>query len=636
MVSIHLKDGSLQTFDHDISGTELATTISPNLAKNAVLCKINGVVSDLSRTIPDGAAVEIMTLQSQESLEVLRHSTAHLLAKAIKALFPDAKLAVGPATEDGFFYDFQLNNPFTPENIIQIESKMRELVAQDIPFERIEMSRLEAIAFFKAAHEDFKVEILKTIEDDHVSIYKLDNLYDLCRGPHLPSTRWIGSAFKVTKSSGSYWKGDKTKAQLQRVYGTVWPSQKELDTYFRRIEEAEKRDHRKLGVELDLFHMQDLAPGTIFWHTKGWTLYRTLKNFIRKRIEADGYKEVNTPMLLDRILWEKSGHWEKFKENMFITELEDERIMALKPMNCPCHIQIFNQRIVSYKDLPWRMAEFGSCHRYEPSGALHGLMRVRGFVQDDAHIFCTPAQIISETKKFCELLRGIYKSLGFDQFFVKFSDRPIKRAGSDEIWDLAEKSLKEAATAADLDYTLNPGEGAFYGPKLEFVLKDCLGRDWQCGTLQVDFVLPERLGAEYVTETGAKQHPVMLHRAILGSMERFIGILIENYAGHFPCWLAPIQAVITTITEDANPSAAQFYTRLQQCGIRAELDTRNEKISYKIREHSIQKIPYILVLGKKEIAEGTVTIRQLGSEQQITMKQEEAIETILKKSVIPE
>lgn len=635
MVRIYLKGGVEKSFDQPISGKELAESISSSLAKEAVLCKVNGVVTDLVHTLPEDAHVEILKIDAPEVLEVLRHSTAHVMAKAVKQLFPSAKIAIGPATEDGFFYDFQVEQPFTPDDLEKIETQMHQLVAENIPFERLEMTRDEALKFFREQGESFKVEILEQITEPTVSVYKLGDLYDLCRGPHLISTRFIGKAFKITKTSGAYWKGDKDREPLQRVYGTVWPSQKEMEAYFLRLEEAEKRDHRRLGVDLDLFHMQDIAPGTVFWHTKGWTLYRTLKSFIRKRIEEDGYKEVNTPMIVDRVLWERSGHWDKFKENMFITELEDERVMALKPMNCPCHIQIFNQRVVSYKDLPWRMAEFGSCHRYEPSGALHGLMRVRGFVQDDAHIFCTPYQIISETKKFCELLRGIYKSLGFNDFFVKFSDRPPKRAGEDAIWDLAEKSLQEAAMAAGLDYTLNPGEGAFYGPKLEFVLKDCLGRDWQCGTLQVDFVLPERLGALYVTESGEKKHPVMLHRAVLGSMERFIGILIEHHAGHFPVWLAPIQAVVATITDDANSAAERILDLLKQKGIRAEVDIRNEKISYKVREHSVQKIPYILILGKKEVENGTVTLRTFGSEEQTTLPIEEAAQYILDHSQMP-
>jgi threonyl-tRNA synthetase len=616
-----LKNG--HHFDGEISGIELAA----RLGQTAVLCQIDGVVTDLSTTIPDHSQVDLLTINSPLALDVLRHSTAHLLAHAVKLIFPQAKLAVGPTTESGFFYDFLVEQPFTPEDLERIDNKMHELVAADLPFEKIYMSLNDAIEMYKKLGEKFKLELLEAISSETVSVYKLGDTYDMCRGPHLPSTKFIGDAFKITASSGAYWKGDKDKDALQRVFGTAYPSQEELSAHFTRQEEATKRDHRKIGVELDLFHIQDISPGAIFWHTKGWTLYRTLKSFIREKIEHDGYKEVNTPMLLDRSLWEKSGHWEKFRENIFTVESEENKVMGLKPMNCPCHVQIFNQGIVSYRDLPWRMAEFGSCHRYEPSGALHGLMRVRGFVQDDAHIFCTKEQIVSETKKFCDLLRSIYKALGFESFFVKFSDRPPKRAGSDEIWDLAEKALREAATAAELDYTLNPGEGAFYGPKLEFVLKDCLGRDWQCGTLQVDFVLPERLDAYYITENGTRDHPVMLHRAVLGSIERFIGILIEQYAGKFPTWLAPVQVVVATITEGANEAALALLEKLKARNIRAEVDIRNEKISYKVREHITQKIPYLFILGKNEVSEGTVSVR-MGDDTNV-MTVEDAITLVL-------
>ncbi|MDR1597660.1 MAG: threonine--tRNA ligase [Holosporales bacterium] len=631
MIDIVLKDGTVRHFDSNISGQELAATLG--LGTSAVLCKVNGVVTDLSTTLTSGSHVEILTIASPSALDVLRHSTAHLLAHAVKTLFRTAKLAVGPTTENGFFYDFCTDRPFTPEDLEQIEMEMRRLVSANLPFEKLSMSKQQAIDIYQARDEKFKVELLRGISDDTVTVYKIEDTYDLCRGPHFPSTGLLGDAFKVTKSSGAYWKGDKDLDALQRVYGVAFSSQDELAQYFTRLDEAALRDHRKIGVELDLFHMQDISPGAVFWHTKGWTLYRTLRNFIRSRIEQDGYKEVNTPMILDRSLWEKSGHWEKFSENMFVTESAEERIMALKPMNCPCHVQIFNQSVVSYRDLPWRMAEFGSCHRFEPSGALHGLMRVRGFVQDDAHIFCTKEQIVSETQKFCALLRGIYKTLGFDSFFVKFSDRPPKRAGSDEIWDLAEKSLMEAATKSDLDYTLNPGEGAFYGPKLEFVLKDCLGRDWQCGTLQVDFVLPARLDAYYITEQGAKEHPVMLHRAVLGSMERFIGILIEQYAGRFPAWLAPVQVVVATITEDANDAALEVLRKLKARGIRAEVDIRNEKISYKVREHAIQKVPYLFVLGKKEATSGTVTVR--AGEEQTEQTVDDAVAWVVENCAMP-
>jgi threonyl-tRNA synthetase len=617
MLNIKLNDGYVKQTPADTTAAELASSL--NTIDTVVLCKIDGVVSDLATRLICDCSVEFLAIDHTDALDVLRHSTAHLMAAAVKILFPDTKLAAGPATADGFFYDFYKNEPFIPEDLITIDAKMRELIKANIPFEKIVMNRRDALNLYMKLGENFKIEILESLEDELVSVYKLGDVYDLCKGPHLQTTQTIGQAFKLTNVSGSYWKGDKNNTQLQRLYGTAWPNDAAMQTYFTRIDEAEKRDHRKIGIELDLFHLQDIAPGTVFWHTKGWTLYRTLKNFIRTKVEQDGYKEVNTPMLVDRILWEKSGHWEKFAENMFVTKSAEDKTMALKPMNCPCHVQIFNQKIVSYKDLPWRIAEFGSCHRFEPSGALHGLMRVRGFVQDDAHIFCTIEQIVSETKKFCDLLQDIYKVLGFDSFFVKFSDRPQNRAGNDDIWDLAENSLKEAAIYAGLNYTLNKGEGAFYGPKLEFVLKDCLGRDWQCGTLQVDFVMPSRLDAYYVTEHGTKEHPVMLHRAVLGSLERFIGILIEQYAGKFPTWLAPIQTVIATITDEANDAALTLLSTLKEHGIRAEVDIRNEKISYKIREHLVQKIPYILVLGKNEVNDKTVTVRYKNDQRSMSV-----------------
>jgi threonyl-tRNA synthetase len=666
MINVRIRHDLILTLPNSFSnGTMIANEISAHLNDEAVLCKVNGIVRDLnsaiyptakridgrslgaqalSRTsgtaqaehrsneptnflrsgIEEDSQVEILTLHSSDALEVLRHSAAHIMAKAVKELFPDVKIAVGPATEFGFFYDFATPRPLVPEDLVNVEARMHEIAAQNIPFERLVMKRDEATEFFRKSGEDFKVDILNTIDADEVSIYKLGELYDLCRGPHLPSTKFLNScAFKLIKVAGAYWLGDASKAALQRISGVAFASQADLDTHFLRLEEAERRDHRKLGAELDLFHMQDIAPGAVFWHEKGWTLYRTLQDFIRGKLKKFGYCEVNTPILVDKALWEKSGHWEKFRENMFVTNTADDELLVVKPMNCPCHVQIFNKKVVSYRDLPWRIAEFGACHRYEPSGALHGLMRVRGFVQDDAHIFCRPNQIVSETKFFCQLLDEVFKELGFSHYSVKFSDRPARRAGSDEVWDLAEKALQDAALAAGLEYTLNPGEGAFYGPKLEFVLKDCLGRDWQCGTLQVDFVLPERLGAQYVTELGAKEHPVMLHRAVLGSLERFIGILIEHYAGKFPIWLAPIQVVVATITNDADAAAMLLAERLKNSGIRAGLDVRREKISYKVREHSEQKIPYIFVIGKQEIETGEVSVRKLGGDRAVSMPVEE-------------
>ncbi|MDR0625374.1 MAG: threonine--tRNA ligase [Holosporales bacterium] len=638
-----------------VSGVEAVKALlekSQKLEAPAVLCNVNGTTCDLTTLIPDKADVEILTLHSPEALEVIRHSTAHVMAKAVQELYPGTKIAIGPATDTGFFYDFATPQPFSQDDLLKIGIRMKDIATRDLPFERLVVSRKEALELFSKLGEEFKVDIINGLDADEVSLYKLGEMYDLCRGPHLPSTKYIcgqghvlplkelatgeltdsqtfddveRAQFALTRVSAVYWKGDASKPSLQRITGVSFASKHELDEYFYRLEEAERRDHRKLGVELDLFHMQDIAPGAVFWHAKGWALYRTIKGFIRDKMQKFGYDEMNTPMIVDKTLWEKSGHWEKFRENMFVTEANDGEQLVLKPMNCPCHVQIFNKKVVSYRDLPWRIAEFGSCHRYEPSGALHGLLRVRGFVQDDAHIFCRPDQIVGETKLFCKLLNEIYSELGFNSYSVKFSDRPAKRAGNDAIWDLAEQALKEAAEAANLSYSLNPGEGAFYGPKLEFVLKDCLGREWQCGTLQVDFVLPERLEARYVTEQGTKEHPVMLHRAVLGSMERFIGILIEHYAGKFPVWLAPVQAVVATITNDADDYAERVVDMLKGGGVRVETDLRREKISYKVREHFSQKIPYIFVVGKQEVENKTVSVRELGSEDTQTKRVDELL-----------
>ncbi len=576
-----------------------------------------------------GQLLEWIEKDSPEGLEILRHDTAHLMAQAVKEVYPETQITIGPAIVDGFYYDFFRETPFTPEDLKLIEERMHLLVDQDIPIHRLELERNEAIQFFKDQGEFFKAEIIEGIpEGEKISLYTQGGFTDLCRGPHMVSTKDIGHAFKLTKLAGAYWRGDSKNPMLQRIYGTVWSTEEELRDYLHRLEEAAKRDHRRLGVALELFHLQEEAPGSIFWHPKGWSLYQTLTNYIRKRLENCGYVEVKTPQILDVRLWKASGHWEKFRDSMFAFEEADGKMMAIKPMNCPCHVQIFRQGLKSYRDLPLRMAEFGSCHRNEPSGALHGLMRVRAFTQDDAHIFCTPDQIVSETQQFCELLKSVYADFGLTDLSVKFSDRPKVRAGSDETWDQAEKALKAASEAAHLDYTLNPGEGAFYGPKLEFVLRDSLGRDWQCGTLQVDFVLPERLDATYVGEDGQKHRPVMLHRAILGSLERFIGILIEHYAGKFPLWLAPVQGVVAPITEAAHEYADRVFGRLKDVGMRLVMDSRNEKISYKIREHSLQKVPYILVVGKKEAEQGTVTVRELGGESQRTMDLDAFIEYI--------
>jgi threonyl-tRNA synthetase len=616
MHSVRLKDGSVRDYNQPVTGLEIAESISPRLAKEAVAIRINGELKDLTLPVPHEAEIHIITKKDPEALEILRHDAAHVLAEAAKELYPEVQDTIGPAIENGFYYDFYREKPFTPEDLEKLEKRMREIVARDEAITRSTMDRDEAIQFFLGMGEKFKAELIESIPTgETLSIYKQGNFVDLCRGPHLPSTGRLGTAFKLMKVAGAYWRGDHRNPMLQRVYGTAWATEQQLKDYLFQLEEAEKRDHRKLGNELNLFHIQEEAVGSIFWHPKGWTLYRTLEQYVRNRLEKEEYVEVRTPQILDRSLWEASGHWEKFRESMFTVDSED-KILAIKPMNCPCHVQIFKQGMKSYRDLPLRMAEFGSCHRNEPSGALHGLMRVRAFVQDDAHIFCTPEQIVSETKLFCDLLKSIYRDLGFDSIHVKFSDRPEKRAGSDEIWDQAEKALVEASSAAGLSYTLNPGEGAFYGPKLEFVLRDALGRDWQCGTLQVDFVLPERLDATYIAEDGKKHRPVMLHRAILGSFERFIGVLIEHYAGKFPLWLAPVQVAIATITSEANDYAHEVNAALKAVGVRTELDIRNEKISYKVRELSLQKIPYILALGKREADERTVALRTLGSTNQ--------------------
>ncbi len=635
MFSVFLKDGSQRQYDLSVSGEGVAKSISPRLAKEAVAVRVNGNLWDLNRTLPENATIEIITRQDTEGLEIIRHDTAHVIAEAVKELYPETQITIGPAIENGFYYDFYRETPFTPEDFEKIENRMRDIVKRDEPFIREEWNRDDAIKFFKDQGELFKAELIESIPAGEViSIYRQGSFIDLCRGPHLPSTGRIGTAFKLMKVAGAYWRGDHRNPMLQRIYGTAWATEQQLKDYLTQLEEAEKRDHRRLGAELDLFHLQEEAPGSVFWHPKGWQLYRNLENFIRKRLEKTGYVEVKTPQILDRSLWEASGHWEKFRDGMFTVESED-KILAVKPMNCPCHVQIFKQGMKSYRDLPLRMAEFGSCHRNEPSGALHGLMRVRAFTQDDAHIFCTPEQIVSETKAFCDLLQGIYADLGFTDVRVKFSDRPEKRAGSDEVWDLAEKSLVDAATAAGLEYTLNPGEGAFYGPKLEFVLKDTIGRDWQCGTLQVDFVLPERLDATYIGEDGKRHRPVMLHRAIYGSFERFIGILIEHYAGKFPLWLAPVHAVVATITSEADVYGEKLFQELKAQGARVELDVRNEKISYKIREHSLQKVPYLLVVGKREAEEGTVAVRKLGGETQQVMKKEDIFKQLLNEVKVP-
>ncbi len=634
-VSLTLPDGSIRTYPGAVTGLTLAEDIGPGLAKAALAIMVNGEQWDLSREITEDAEVSIITRKDEEALELLRHDAAHVLAEAVKELYPDTQVTIGPAIENGFYYDFARKEPFTPEDLEKIEARMREIVERDEEIIREVWDRDEAIDFFRNMGEEYKAEIIADIPPgEAITLYRQGDFIDLCRGPHLPSTKKLGDAFKLMKVAGAYWRGDSRNEMLQRIYGTAWRDKKELKAYLARLEEAEKRDHRRLGREMNLFHFQEEAAGMPFWHPKGWTIYQQVEAYIRRKQIQHGYKEIRTPQLVDRKLWEMSGHWDKFREHMYTSDSE-ERVFALKPMNCPCHVQVFNQRLVSYRDLPLRLAEFGCCHRYEPSGALHGLMRVRSFTQDDAHIFCREDQITSETIAFCRMLLEVYEDFGFQNVRVKFSDRPELRAGSDEIWDKAEQALKDAVNAAGLDYTLNPGEGAFYGPKLEFVLTDTIGRDWQCGTFQVDFVLPERLDASYIGSDNDKHRPVMLHRAILGSFERFIGILIEHYAGRFPLWLAPVQVVVTGITSDQDDYVRSVYEQLLAAGLRAEMDLRNEKINYKVREHSHAKVPAIFVAGAREAEKNTVTIRRLGSKEQETLDLNEAIHKLVQEAAAP-
>lgn len=633
-IQVRLPDGSFKNLPKGSTGFDLASDISKSLAKAALAIKINDNLKDLSKTLNEGDHVAIITGNTKEGLEIIRHDTAHILAQAVQELFPDTQVTIGPAIEDGFYYDFARKTPFTNDDIEQIEKRMNHIVKRNDKITRTVMLRDDAVKFFKDKGEFYKAEIIESIpSNEDISLYSQGEFIDLCRGPHAPSTG-KPKAFKLTKLAGAYWRGDSNNEMLQRIYGTAWATEKDLKSYLNRIEEAQKRDHRKLGKEMGLFHIQEEAVGQVFWHDKGWTLYRILENYIRSKLQKSGYSEVRTPVLVDRKLWEESGHWDKFRENMFTSESED-KTLAIKPMNCPCHVQIFNQGIKSYRDLPLRMAEFGSCHRNEPSGALHGLMRVRGFTQDDAHIFCTEDQITSETIAFCKLLLAVYKDFGFDEVKVKFSDRPEKRAGSDEIWDKAETSLKDAVNEAGLKYSLNPGEGAFYGPKIEFVMTDAIGRDWQCGTLQVDFVLPQRLDANYIGSDGNKHRPVMLHRAILGSFERFIGILIEQYAGRFPLWLSPVQVVVTTVTSDADDYAKEIHQELLNFGIRSIIDISSEKINYKVRQHSLAKIPVIFAVGKREMTEKTVSVRRLGSKSQEVLALIDLIDKIRKEAEVP-
>lgn len=648
MVAITLPDQSVRQYEGAITALDVAQEIGPGLAKAVVLARVDGQDWDLNRPIESDAALELVRRQDEAALDLIRHDTAHVLAMAVQELFPGTQITFGPSTEDGFYYDFHREEPFSSEDFERIEQQMRDIVDRDIPILREVWTREEVAEFFKEKGETFKAEwVWELPEGEDITMYRQGDWIDLCRGPHLPSTGRLGKAFKLMRLAGAYWRGDARNPQLQRIYGTAWRDEKELKAHLTRIEEAEKRDHRKLGKELDLFHLQEEARGSIFWHPKGWSLYRTVERYMRTRLEDAGYVEVKTPQLVDRTLWEQSGHWDKYRENMFIAEVDESdgdsssdaahnrRMLALKPMNCPGHVQVFKQGIKSYRELPIRMAEFGACHRYEPSGALHGIMRVRAFTQDDAHIFCTEEQIESETKIFIDLLSSIYRDFGFKDFTIKFSDRPEQRSGSDEIWDKAESALRRATEAAGAEFSLNPGEGAFYGPKLEFVLRDAIGRDWQCGTLQVDFVLPERLDATYMAEDGQRYRPVMLHRAIIGSFERFLGILIEEHAGKFPMWLAPVQAAVATITNDADSYGKEVLDALKKAGLRTEADLRNEKINLKIRELSLKKIPAVLVVGNREREERTVALRRLGGKQQEILALDEAIHILRGEAEMP-
>ena len=637
MPEVQLLDGKTISFSKSINGFELTKKISKSLEKKALIMKVDGALRDLSFEIKKNSKVKIITSNDKEGVEVIRHDAAHIMAMAVQELFPGTQVTIGPVIENGFFYDFARKDPFTEEDLIKIEKKMSEIIDRDVETKREVWDRKKAIAHFKKIGEKYKAEIIESIPDnEELSIYHHgETWHDLCRGPHLPSSGKIGKAFKLTKVSGAYWRGDSNNEMLQRIYGTCWTNKKELEEYLNRLEEAEKRDHRKLGKEMDLFHFREESPGAVFWHEKGWTLFQRLIDYMRMKQRLAGYKEINTPELLDRSLWEKSGHWEKFGEHMYTSETPDEKIFAVKPMNCPGCVQVFNQGLKSYRDLPLKLSEFGKVHRYEPSGALHGLLRVRAFTQDDAHIFCTEDQITEESLIVTNLILEIYKALGFEKVILKYSDRPEKRVGDDVIWDKSEAALLSAIKQSKLEYTINKGEGAFYGPKIEFVLRDAIGRDWQCGTLQVDLNLPGRLGASYVDKDGIKKVPVMLHRALFGSLERFIGILIENYAGKLPFWLSPSQAVVIPIAEENNNYVKKLFEDLFKEGIKCEVDLRNQKINYKIREHSLAKVPMILVCGKKEVAENTVTVRRLGSEKQETIRREELIKNILMANKLP-
>ncbi len=638
MPAITLPDQSVRRFDGPVTGTALAAAIGPGLARAALAMKLDGKLVDLATLIERDASVVFVTRRDPEALELIRHDAAHVLAEAVQALYPGTQVTIGPTIENGFYYDFARNEPFTPEDFAGIEAKMREIVARGTPFQRSVIDRDEAIRFFQDKGEKYKAQLVEDLaRDETITLYSQGDWVDLCRGPHMRTTADVGPAFKLMKVAGAYWRGDHRNAMLSRIYGTAWREPKELDAHLHMLEEAEKRDHRRVGKQMDLFHVEEAATGSVFWHPKGWKLYRTAESYMRRRLDAAGYQEVKTPQLVDRSLWEASGHWENYREHMFIARVEDEdKNLALKPMNCPCHVLIFRQGLRSYRELPLRMAEFGSCHRYEPSGALHGIMRVRAFTQDDAHIFCTEAQIDSETAGFVALLRSVYRDFGFADMRIKFADRPPARAGDDALWDKMEAALTHACAAAGIEYELNPGEGAFYGPKLEFVLRDAIGRDWQCGTLQIDLILPERLDAEYVGEDGARHRPVMLHRAILGSFERFLGILIEQYAGRFPLWLAPVQAVVATIVSDADAYAGEVAAALRLAGLAVQTDLTNQKINAKVREHSLAYVPVIAVVGRKEAESRTVALRRLGGEAQEVLPLGEAVARLAAEATPPD
>jgi threonyl-tRNA synthetase len=628
MPIITLPDGNNLTFPDKVTGLDVAEKISKSLAKQAMVISVDGDLKDLDFLIEKDCSIKIFTSKNPEGLETIRHDTAHILAMAVQELFPGTQVTIGPVIENGFYYDFARKEPFTEDDLEKIENKMKEIVDRNEITKREVWERNKAISHFKEKGETYKAELIEAIpENEDVSIYFHGDWYDLCRGPHLSSTGKIGKFFKLTKVSGAYWRGDSNNEMLQRIYGTSWATQKDLDEYLKRIEEAEKRDHRKLGKEMDLFHFREESPGSVFWHEKGWALFQKLINYMRARQDAAGYKEVNTPEILDRQLWEKSGHWEKYGENMYTSETPDEKVFAIKPMNCPGHIQVFNQGLKSYRDLPLRITEFGKVHRYEPSGALHGLLRVRAFTQDDAHIFCSEDQITSECLEVTNLILDIYKDLGFENVILKYADRPEVRVGDDEVWDKAEASLLEAVKASKLEYSINKGEGAFYGPKIEFVLRDAIGRDWQCGTLQVDLNLPGRLDASYVDKDGTKKVPVMLHRALFGSLERFIGILIENYAGKFPFWISPLQTMVIPISEEFNDYAVKVSKKIKDAGISSSVDLKNNNLNYKIRDHSLAKIPVLLICGKKEVDSNSVTIRRLDTNKQENMDIDQFLKT---------